>query len=54
MPIKRGEDNKGPYYQWGSHKKYHYKPGNTQSRTRAYNKAVAQAQAAYSSGYKGK
>lgn len=53
MPIHRGKDSKGPYYQWGSQKKYYYIPGDTKSRERAYGKAVKQAQAIYSTGYKG-
>jgi hypothetical protein len=53
MPIHRGRDSKGYYYQWGSQKKYYYIPGNIQSREKAYNKAVKQAQAIYSHGYKG-
>lgn len=54
MPIHRGTDSKGPYYQWGDRAKYYYKPGNARSREAAYKKAAKQAQAAYSHGYKRK
>lgn len=54
MPVHRGKDSKGPYYQWGdSGKKYHYTAGNEESRGRAKNKANKQGQAARASGYKG-
>jgi hypothetical protein len=44
MPVRRGKDSKGTYYQWGkSGKKYYYKTGNKASRTRAKNKALKQA-----------
>lgn len=51
MPIHRGKDSKGPYYQWGKQKKYYYISGNKQSREEAYSKAKKQAIAIYSSGY---
>lgn len=54
MPIHRGRDSEGPYYQWGHQKKYHYKSGNKRSREIAKGKAEKQAQAIYASGYKGK
>lgn len=55
MPVHRGKDSKGPYYQWGdSGKKYHYTAGNKESRERAKKKAEKQGRAAYASGYKGK
>jgi len=55
MPIHRGKDKDGPYYQWGkSGKKYHYTSGNKKSRERAKNKATKQAVAIYSSGYRDK
>jgi len=53
MPVTRGQDSKGPYYQWGSQKKYHYKSGNKQSRNRAKRKAEAQGKAVRSTGWKG-
>jgi hypothetical protein len=54
MPVHRGKDGKGPYYQWGdSGKKYHYTTGNDQSRKQAKSKAEKQGQAARASGYKG-
>lgn len=52
MPIKRGKDSIGPYYQWGNAKKYYYIPNNRVSRENAYDKARRQAVAIYSSGYK--
>lgn len=46
MPVERGKDKDGPYYQWGeSGKKYHYEAGNTDSRNRAKSKAEKQGQA---------
>jgi hypothetical protein len=53
MPVKRGKDTKGCFYQWGSQKKYYYSCEDTKSRRNAYNKARRQAKAIYSSGYKG-
>ena len=54
MPVHRGEDSDGPYYQWGdSGKKYRYEAGDEESRERAKEKAEEQAQAAYASGYEG-
>lgn len=53
MPVKRGSDSKGSYYQWGnSGKKYYYKTGNRDSRERAKAKAHRQAKAIYASGYR--
>lgn len=52
MPIHHGKDKKGEYYQWGNKKKYYYKKNNYISKIEAYEKAVKQAQAIYSSGYK--
>lgn len=54
MPIHRGKDSKGCYYQWGSQKKYHYKCGDKASRERAHKKAEKQATAIYASGWKEK
>lgn len=58
MPITQGyEQFRGKrmgYYQWGgSGKKYHYTPGDTRSRNRAYRKARTQQKAAYANGYDG-
>lgn len=54
MPVHRGSDVDGPFYQWGNHgKKYHYKPGSVRSRAAAHKKATAQGQAAHAHGYKG-
>lgn len=53
MPINRGVDGNGPYYRWGTRKKYYYKSGDSVSRKRAYDLAVRQAQAIYSRGYAG-
>ena len=55
MPVHRGRDSKGPFYQWGnSGKRYYYKAGHASSRTRAQNKAHLQGRAAYANGYRGK
>jgi hypothetical protein len=54
MPVHRGSDSKGPYYQWGdSGKKYPYQAGEKKSRDSAKQKATKQGQAARASGYKG-
>lgn len=54
MPVKRKDDSKGPYYQWGQHgKKYRFKPNNKISRKIAKDKAQRQADAAYANGYRG-
>ena len=52
MPIHRGKDSEGSYYQWGGRKKYYYTPGNVASRERARDKAVKQAQAIFARGYR--
>lgn len=52
MPIHRGSDSKGPFYQYGNQKKYHYKANSTISRTRAKQKAINQMIAIIMSGYK--
>ena len=55
MPIRRKQDSKSPYYQWGeSGAKYRYKSGNKRSRELALKKAKAQERAIYASGYRGK
>ena len=53
MPVHHGKDSKGPYYQWGSGKKYHYTTKNKKSRSEARRKASRQGRAAYAGGYKG-
>lgn len=53
MPVHRGSDSKGAYYQWGSQKKYYYEPGNTTARKIAKRKAREQGQAIRASGYNG-
>lgn len=54
MPIHRGKDSKGPYYQWGKiGKKYYYKSGDSKSRERAHKKSTLQMKAIYASGYTG-
>ena len=45
MPVIRGSDSNGPYYQYGGQKKYYYVAGNKRSRDLAYTKAVKQGQA---------
>lgn len=46
MPVHRGKDKDGTYYQWGeSGKKYHYETGNETSREAAKKKAEKQGQA---------
>lgn len=52
MPVKRGEDSSGPYYQWGNQTKYHYKAGSEVSRKRAKQKAHIQGAAIERSGGK--
>ena len=46
MPIHRGRDKHGPYYQFGSTgHKYYYLCAKPASREFAYNKAVRQSKA---------
>ncbi len=46
MPVQRGNDKDGAYYQWGdSGKKYRYKTGDEKSRKAAKTKAEKQGQA---------
>ena len=55
MPVHRGKDSKGCFYQWGEHgKKYYYKAGDKSERDEAKQKAGKQGRAAYASGYRGK
>ena len=43
MPIYRGVNSKGPYYQWGkTGAKYYYIPNNSRSRLNAKKKAIKQ------------
>jgi hypothetical protein len=54
MPVHRGSDAKGSFYQWGGHgKKYRYAAGDVHSRTRAKHAATRQGQAAHAGGYRG-
>lgn len=54
MPVHRGKDEQGPYYQWGeSGKQYRYESGDKVSREMARKKATKQGQAAHAAGYKG-
>jgi len=54
MPVHRGKDADGPFYQWGdSGKKYHYESGDSRSREAAKEKATRQARAARARGYGG-
>lgn len=51
MPVHKGEDEKGTFYQWGkSGKKYYYT--DELSEKEAIEKANKQARAIYASGYK--
>jgi hypothetical protein len=53
MPVHRGKDATGCYYQWGDHgKKYYYECNNKESREEAKQKAALQGRAAYSHGYR--
>ena len=54
MPVHRGRDSIGAFYQWGRQKKYYYRAGNERSRLLALKKAEKQARAIYSSGYRPK
>jgi len=45
MPIRRGHDSHGYFYQWGGAKKYYYVANNPSSRTKAKNKAAKQGRA---------
>lgn len=52
MPIHRGKDSHGCYYQWGGHgKRYYYTANHAGSRENAKKKAGKQAQAAHAHGY---
>jgi hypothetical protein len=50
MPINLRRDYLGNYFQWGNHgAKYYFHDSKTESK--AYDKALRQARAAYSHGY---
>lgn len=54
MPVQRGNDGDGPYYQWGgSGRKYRYRSGDKRSRENAKRNAEKQGRAARASGYRG-
>ena len=54
MPVHRGRDYLGPFYQWGEHgKRYRYSTGDVRERAAARRKAEAQGRAAYANGYRG-
>lgn len=46
MPVRRGEDSKGPYYQWGERgRRYRYRSGDDDARRRARARAESQGRA---------
>jgi hypothetical protein len=54
VPVERGKDRDGPYYQWGdSGKRYHYTSGDARRREAAKEKARRQGRAARARGYQG-
>lgn len=47
MPVRRGRDSEGPFYQWGeTGRRYRYTPGDEEGRRRAKRRAEAQGRAA--------
>lgn len=42
MPVKRGQDSHGPYYQWGNQHKYYYPAGNKKKALEAKHAAEKQ------------
>lgn len=54
MPIHQGKDINGYFWAWGSQHKYYYNPRSKKSSNMARMKAVRQAQAIYSHGYRKK
>lgn len=56
MPIYEVEMEGKMYYQWGDHGKMYLirNPNSEKSRQNAYDKAAAQARAAYAAGYRKK
>lgn len=52
MPVHRGHDYYGWYYQWGSHgHKYYYTPDRL-SKDKARAQAIKQGRAAHARGYR--
>jgi hypothetical protein len=49
MPIHRGSDKHGCFYQWGRQKKYYYTCGNAIERKEAKKMAIRQMVAILSS-----
>ena len=46
MPVKRGQDKQGRFYQWGTDgKRYYYRPEDESSRKRARARATMQGRA---------
>ncbi len=45
MPVHRGKDSNGSFYQYGNQKKYYYKTRNQKLRNNAYLKAKRQEKA---------
>ena len=53
MPVHRGNDHYGPYYQWGSSgKRYYYIINDKKSRDKAKQQAQTQGNAIFASGYR--
>jgi len=53
MPVRIDKDINGYFVRWGnSGKKYYFDNNNIKDYKKAYNKAIAQSRAIYSSGYK--
>lgn len=51
MPIHKGKDTKGHFWQWGqSGKKYYFDPKSKESQARAKAQATAQGVAIHASG----
>ena len=48
MPVHKGKDNKGSYYQYGGQKKYYFTPGKKQSEDAAKKRAGKQGRAVHS------
>ena len=55
MPVHKGKDEKGYYYQWGEHgKRYYYDTKDNESREKARQKSLRQARAIFAHSYRGK
>ena len=52
MPIHVGQDENGPFVQWGNRTKYYFNKQSVNSFNKAYDRAVRQMKAIYSRGYK--